>query len=840
MNRLQWIGILIAGITLGAVETTLKGAMWGLLGGAVLSLGFIFKHKITTMKFKNILILSYFVCIQIFLQGCQGEPKEQSTTLGNEDGAKIIAAMTPEEKIGMIVGDGRFLPGIDPNTVEDGKGIIIEDQKSKLIIPRLSVRTTAMSDGPAGLNREPRKEGEKDYQYTTAFPTATCLASTWNTGMVEEIGKAFGNEALEYDYDLVLAPGVNIHRNPKDGRAFEYYSEDPLISGKMAAAMVNGMQSYGIGVTLKHFLAHNQQANRRYYNAVISQRALREIYLRGFEIAVKEGHPKAIMPSYNKVNGFYTAENPELLKTIAREEWGFDGLYVTDFDGEGSALAKVRGGSNILMSGNMQEYNELKTAMRDKTLDESALDKSLYYSLKFKLNSPRAKGYVPTAKPDLKAHAKVAREAAEEGMVLLKNDGNTLPLSGEETVAVFGKISYYLIAFGTGSGSIRSNKYAISLNEGLKSSGFNVLEDLEKYYNDYIEKIERENLVPPYFDNPKMRMDNGITDDQAPPHFRKRLVAFSKEKSLTREEIKKYESKSDVAVITLGRSAGENYDNGYLPITKIEKNLVKNVSEIFHAAEKKVIVILNIGGVWETASWRDYPDAILLSWLPGQEGGHAMADILKGAINPSGKLPDSFPVKYEDVPSASTFPGEPADEPINSFYKEGIYVGYRYYDSFDVPTAYEFGFGMSYTTFEYSDLQLSNTQFSDKLAVNVTVKNTGVVAGKEVAQLYLSAPQTVLEKPVHELKGFAKTKLLQPGETQQLSFELDERSLASFWSGISAWVADKGDYEVRVGASSKDIRLKASFNLPNDIVVEKVHDVLYPNFHIKELSRYNK
>jgi beta-glucosidase len=192
------------------------------------------------------------------------------------------------------------------------------------------------------------------------------------------------------------------------------------------------------------------------------------------------------------------------------------------------------------------------------------------------------------------------------------------------------------------------------------------------------------------------------------------------------------------------------------------------------------------------------------------------------------------------VPSASTFPGEPADEPINSFYKEGIYVGYRYYDSFDVPTAYEFGFGMSYTTFEYSDLQLSNTQFSDKLAVNVTVKNTGVVAGKEVAQLYLSAPQTVLEKPVHELKGFAKTKLLQPGETQQLSFELDERSLASFWSGISAWVADKGDYEVRVGASSKDIRLKASFNLPNDIVVEKVHDVLYPNFHIKELSRYNK
>ncbi len=437
----------------------------------------------------------------------------------------------------------------------------------------------------------------------------------------------------------------------------------------------------------------------------------------------------------------------------------------------------------------------------------------------------------------MEAHAKVARQAAAEGMVLLKNKNNTLPLVEGETVALFGKISYYLIAFGTGSGTIRSNKYAISVNEGLKASGFNVLPEMEKYYKDYIEKIKRENLVPPYFDNPKMRKDNGITDDQAPPHFKKRLVAFSKEKAVSREEIKKYESKTDVAVITIGRSAGENYENGYLPITEIELELVKNVSEIFHAVEKKVIVILNIGGVWETVSWRDYTDAILVTWLPGQEGGHAVADILKGVVNPSGKLPDSFPMKYEDVPSASTFPGEPAEKPINSFYKEGVYVGYRYYDSFDVPTAYEFGYGMSYTTFNYSDLKLSSTNFSSKMKVTVTVKNSGKVAGKEVVQLYLAAPSTEIEKPVQELKGFAKTKLLKPGESQQLSFELDERSLASFWSGISAWVADKGDYEVRIGSSSKDIKLKASFNLEKEIVVEKVHDVLYPNFMMKELSR---
>ena len=760
----------------------------------------------------------------------------------DEQAKDIISKMTVEEKIGMIVGDGKFLNVDDLKTIEEGKGIIINDQRSKLVIPRLAIRTTAMADGPAGLNRESPKEGQKDFQYTTAFPTATCLASTWNTSLVEKVGKAFGNEVLEYDFDLILAPGVNIHRNPKDGRCFEYYSEDPLLTGKMAASIVKGLQSHGIGATLKHFAAHNQQANRHYFNAIISQRALREIYLRGFEIAVREGKPKAIMPSYNKINGFYTSQNPELLTTIARNEWGFDGLYVTDFDGKGSALAKVRAGSEILMSGSMQEYYELKKAIKDRTLDESTLDENLLDIMKFKLSSPRAKGYIPTGKPDLKAHAKIAEKAAEEGLVLIKNKNNALPLNlkKEKKIAVFGKISYYLIAFGTGSGTVRSYQHRISVNDGLKDAGFKVLKDMEQYYMDYIEKIKRENLVPPYFDNPKMRKDNGIVGNQAPPHFKNRLVAFSKEKIVSIEEIKKYESRTDVAVITLGRSAGENYENGYLPITKIELDLVRNVSDIFHAAGKKVIVVLNIGGVWETASWRDYADAILLAWLPGQEGGHAVANILKGKVNPSGKLPDSFPLKYEDIPSANSFHGLPADKPVNSFYKEGIYVGYRYYDSFNVPTAYEFGFGMSYTSFDYTDLKLSSKTINSKVKISVKVKNTGKVAGKEVVQLYLAAPVDRIEKPEQELKAFGKTKLLQPGESQVLSFELNGKLLASFWSGISAWVADKGTYEVRIGASSKDIRLKTSFNLPNDIIVEKVHDVLYPNFYMEELSRNKK
>jgi beta-glucosidase len=748
--------------------------------------------------------------------------------------------MTLEEKLGLIVGDGRFMPSVDPRTVENGKGIIITDQRSKLLIPRLSIWSTAMSDGPAGLNRQAPKEGEKNYQYTTAFPTATCLAATWNTNLVEQVGKAFGNEALEYDFNLVLGPGLNIHRNPKCGRNFEYYSEDPLLTGKMAASMVRGMQSWGIGATLKHFVANNQETNRQYYNAVVSQRALREIYLRGFEIAVKEGKPQSIMTSYNRLNGFYTAENPELLKEIVRQEWGFNGFFITDFDGKGSAVARLRAGTDLMMSGNQQEYAELKSALKRKTLDERTLDDDLYYFIKFKLISPRANGYVPSGNPDLAAHAQIARQAAAEGMVLLKNKNHTLPLKGGETLAVFGKISYYLIAFGTGSGSVRSTKYRVSVAQGLKEAGFKVLSGLEKEYDAYIQKIIRENKVPPYFDNPKMRKDNGIVGDQAPPHFKNRLVAFSKEKPLSKSEIKKYESRADVALITLGRSAGENYENGYLPMTQTERNLVRDVSEIFHAAGKKVIVVLNVAGVWETASWRDDVDAILLAWLPGQEGGHAVADILNGTVNPSGKLPDSFPLKYEDVPSAPHFPGEPADNPINSFYKEGVYVGYRYFDSFHVPTAYEFGYGLSYTTFQYSSLKLSSHTFSKKLTVTVQVKNTGKVPGKEVVQLYISAPTAQIEKPAQELKGFAKTKLLQPGESQTLSFELTAGDLASFWSGISAWVADKGDYKVRIGASSKDIRLEATFNVPKDIIVEKVNDVLYPNFYMEELSRFDK
>jgi len=780
-----------------------------------------------------------FASALFFMQSCS-EKQVQTPCLGRSSVESVIAAMTPDEKINMVVGDGKFLPASDSKTVEQGTGVIIANQNSKMVIPRLGIWSSALSDGPSGLNRDPHPEGSATYTYTTAFPTSTCMAATWNTALVETVGKAFGNEVLEYGYDVILMPALNLHRNPKCGRNFEYYSEDPLLSGKMAACMVKGLQSNGIGATLKHFVGNNQESNRRNYNAVISQRALRELYLRGFEIAVKESNPAAIMTSYNRVNGLYTAENPELLQNIVRREWGYKGLFMTDFDGNGSAVAKVRAGNNMLMGGSKKEIQELTEALKNKTLDESSLDKNLVYNMQMKLNSARAKGYQPSLNPDLEAHAKVACEAASEGMVLLKNENNALPFSGVKKVAVFGKISYYLIEAGTGSGGIRSNKYAVSVNDGLKAAGYQVLNNLEEKYMAFNAGILEKNLVPDYFNNPEMRADNGITDEHAPKHFRKRLIPFNDEMPFAKAEIEQQVPGSDIAVVTLGRSGGENYENGYLPFTEREIGLVRDVCESYHAAGKKVVVVLNVGGVCETASWRDYPDAILMAWQPGQEGGNAVAGILKGTVNPSGKLPDSFPLKYDDVPSAKTFPGEPAGEPVNSFYTEGIYVGYRYYNSFDVPVAWEFGYGLSYTTFEYSAIQLSSTTFTGKIEVKMTVKNTGKVPGKEVVQLYLAAPQSEMEKPDEELKGFSKTRLLQPGESQQLSFSLDAHSLASFQSGISAWVADKGTYEVRIGASSKDIRLKAAFELDHPVVVEKVDDVLYPNFAMKGLSRYDK
>lgn len=758
----------------------------------------------------------FFSALLLFSGWSSAQNSTHIPQLGKDKIDDVIAAMTLQEKVYLVMGLGDKT-WKNPETGD--KTVIIDGAAGcSYAIPRLGITPAVLTDGPAGLRINPHPAGLNITRFCTAFPTATALASTWNAELVENVGKAMGNEVLEYGSDVLLAPAINIHRNPLCGRNFEYYSEDPLVAGKLAAAMVRGVQLNGVGTSLKHFVANNIETNRNTINEVVSQRALREIYLRGFELVVKEAQPWTVMSSYNRLNGFYTSENYDLLTTILRDEWKFKGMVMSDWWGGKDAVAQMNAGNDLLMPGDKQR-EELLLALKNKVIDEKVLDRNLKRILTFILKTPRFKGYAFTNKPDLEAHALVSHNAATEGMVLLKNDKNTLPFNNVKRVALFGKTSYRFIAGGTGSGEV-NYKSASTINESFENNGYKVSKPLEAIYKQFVDTITQ----------------------KANDENRKFIVDFHAELPLSKEQIDAQVKNADIGIITIGRNAGEGSDRSVadFSLTETEKQLIRQVSEAFHAANKKVVVILNIGGVIATADWRNYPDAILLAWQTGQEGANAVVDILKGKVNPSGKLPMSFPLTYSDVPSAKTFPGEPANNPVNAVYNEGIYVGYRYYDTFKIPTAYEFGYGLSYTKFEYSNIQLSSKTFENEMTVKVTVKNTGKKEGKETVELYLHAPNVEIEKPVQELKGFAKTNLLKPGESQVLSFTLDARSLASFWTNVSSWVAEKGDYEVRIGASSKDIRLTSSFTLPQTTVVEKDHSVLYPNRPVTDLSVSDK
>ncbi|MDX8339096.1 glycoside hydrolase family 3 C-terminal domain-containing protein [Draconibacterium sp. IB214405] len=778
---------------------------------------------------------------------------------------KVVSAMTLEEKASVVVGAGMNF-GPPPSSQNNNQGApggtpppggnadapgapagpggpVVGDTKTLVSgaagtthgVERLGINPTVVSDGPAGIRINPTRPNDDNTYYCTAFPVGTLLASTWNTELVSQVGMAMGDELLEYGIDILLGPGMNIQRNPLCGRNFEYYSEDPYVTGKIAAAMVNGIQSKGVGACIKHYVVNNAETNRNTLNVIAGQRALREIYLEGWRIAVTESQPWTVMSSYNLLNGTYTSEEYDLLTSVLRNDFGFEGYVMTDWMGGKDPVAQMKAGNDLLMPGNQGQQDAIIKAVKEGALDEKVLDQNVERILNIVVKGPRFNGYDYSNKPDLKANAKVTRQSATEGMVLLKNDNSTLPFAKEvKNLAVFGNTSYDIISGGTGSGDV-NEAYSVSLVEGLQNVGYSVNGNLQTMYDAYTKAVKD--------GQPKRRMFMFGGQEPTPEI----LVNPKLAKSLA--EV------ADAAIITIGRNSGEGSDRkaeaGDFNLTGEELEMINNVSAAFKAKDKKVVVILNVGGAVETASWKAIPDAILLAWQGGQETGNSIADILSGAANPSGKLAVTFPKSYADVPTSETFPGKelPSDEPedgrrgfmrgrpAEDTYTDGIYVGYRYYETFDVEPSYEFGYGLSYTNFEYSGLKLSSTKFSKNITVTVDVKNAGDIAGKEVVQLYLSAPNGKMDKPAEELKGFAKTALLQPGESETLSFVIDAQNLASFDVSRSAWVAEAGDYKVKIGASSRDIKVTADFSLAKEKVVNKESNVLAPPVKIDELSQ---
>ena len=749
---------------------------------------------------------------------------------------EVIKAMTLEEKAQLLVGGG--------NDGFVGSGAMLGHQKkfvpgaagTTVAIPRLGIPATVQCDGPAGVHIDAHREGDSRNYYATGFPVGTCLASTWNTDLVRKVGEAIGNETLEYGCDVVLGPGMNLHRNPLCGRNFEYYSEDPVVTGLMGTAFVLGVQSQGVGVSAKHFAVNSQESDRTRVDERLSQRALRELYLKGFEMMVRKSNPWTIMSAYNKVNGVYAQGNKDLLTNILRNDWGYKGIVETDWIGKREDLPveqEVAAGNDLLMPGYPAQVKDIVNAVKSGKLDINDVDRNVRRMLEYIVKTPRFKGYKYSGEPDLKAHAAITRQSSTEGMVLLKNNA-ALPIRGLKTVALFGVNSYDFMSGGLGSGAVNVG-YSVDMVTGLKNIGVATTPQLTEIYQNYV-KYAKAKLKADK--NPMMWFLN-----QGQPKL--------DEIDITERCVANEEPKADAAIITIGRQAGEGMDrqiNGEFNLSKTEQDMIFRVSDAFHAKGKKVIVIINSGSVMETASWRDRVDAILVAWQPGIEGGNSVADILTGKVNPSGKLTMTWPIAATDHPSTANFAKEydmytyknmegwgKGNIPGVDFsnHEEDIYVGYRYFDTFKKDVAYPFGFGLSYTTFEMGKPSVKAN--GKNIEVSVTVKNTGKVAGKQVAQVYVTAPKGAYEKPAKELKAFGKTRELKPGESQTLKKTLEKRDLASFDEANSQWKVDAGNYLFQVGTDVESIKGTATLKVAE--YTEKTSSACAPNVQLNYLKQ---
>lgn len=780
------------------------------------------------MRTKRLFILGMIASLTATTMSAQ--PKLRADNID-----EVLKAMTLEEKAQLLVGGG--------NDSFTGSGAMLGHQKRlvagaagiTVAIERLGIPATVLSDGPAGVHIDAKRENDPHSYAATGFPIGTCLASTWNTDLVQQVGEAIGNETLEYGCDVILGPGMNLHRSPLCGRNFEYYSEDPILTGLIGTAMTLGIQSQGVGVSAKHFAVNSQESDRTLVDERVSQRAARELYLRGFEIMVRKSNPWTLMSAYNKVNGEFAQGNKDLLTDILRKDWGFKGIVMTDWIGKRKGLlttTEVTAGNDLMMPGYAEQAEDIVKGVKDGTVKIEDVDRNVRRMLEYIVKTPRFRGYKFSNRPDLKAHAQITRQSSTEGMVLLKNDG-VLPIRNLKTVALFGVNSYDFMSGGLGSGAVNV-PYVVDMVEGLRNVGVQTTPQLTDIYQSYV-KYARLKLRADK--NPIMWFLDTGTPKVEEIEISNRCIAH---------EVKE----ADAAIITIGRQAGEGLDReieGEFNLTTTEKDMIARVSDQFRPLGKPVIVIINSGSVMETASWRDRVDAILCAWQPGEEGGNSVADILTGKVNPSGKLTMTWPVSATDHPSTKNFPQEmdnytfrealgwgaqiPGHDYTN--HEEDIYVGYRYFDSFNKNVAYPFGYGLSYTTFEYSKPAVKVN--GNKITVQVTIKNSGKTAGKEIAQVYVAAPKGTIEKPQHELKGFAKTRELRPGESQTLTIQMEKRDLASFDEANSRWLTEAGTYTFEIGASSRDIRGTAVANLTE--YTEQVSNVLAPKQKLNLLTK---
>ncbi len=731
---------------------------------------------------------------------------------------EVLSAMTLEEKAKLLVGGANNFFG--EGAVVGGEATLVAGAAgTTAAIPRLGIPATVLTDGPAGVRIDPTREGTSQTFYATGFPIGTCLASTWNTSLATKVGEAIGDETKDYRCDVILGPGMNLHRNPLCGRNFEYYSEDPLLTGKIAAAYVRGVQSRGAGVSIKHFAVNSQETDRTSVDERVSPRAARELYLRGFEIAVRESDPWTVMASYNQINGKYSMGNHDLLTKILRDDWGFKGIVMTDWIGIREGLPttdEVHAGNDLLEPGQKKQSDEIVAGVKNGTLSMADVDRNVRRMLEYIVKTPSFNHYPASNQPDLKGHAQITRQSATEGIVLLKNNG-TLPWNvGEadiKTVALFGVNSYDFLSGGTGSGCVHT-PYVVDMVEGLKNAGISSSPTLTEIYRKYID-----------FARVKFQADRHPAKWYQMEMFgQQKYPEIAISPICVNNEVKA----ADAAIVTIGRQAGEGVDRdieGEFNLTNEERQMIMDVCNAFHANGKPVVVIINSGSVIETASWSGYPDAIICAWQPGEEGGNSIADIMTGKVTPSGKLTMTWPIAAADHPSTKNFPGSmdlytydamksngrqvPGYDYTN--HEEGIYVGYRYFDTYNRQVAYPFGYGLSYTTFEYSKPVVR--QKGEEIEVSVNVKNTGKVPGKEVVQVYVTAPKGQLEKPAKELKAFGKTGELKPGHSETLRMTLQRRDLASFDESQSAWVIDGGTYLFKIGANICDIRATAQLSV---------------------------